>query len=69
MSLALSSLRVGKKYRLTNLGEVAEFQILETIGRSDFYVKDIHTLELFNLSDLTKFGKGTDYSLWEIGSA
>ncbi len=66
MSLAFSSIRVGKKYRLTNYGEVAEFEVLESLGRSDFGVKDLHTLEKYRMSELVKYGKGKDYSLWEI---
>lgn len=66
MSLAFSSIRVGKKYRLTNFGEVSEFEVLETFGRSDFGLKDLHTLEKYHMSELVKYGKGKDYSLWEI---
>lgn len=66
MSLAFSSIRVGKRYRLTNFGEVSDFEVLETMGRKDFKLKDIHTLESYRISDLIKFGKGNDYSLWEI---
>lgn len=66
MSLAFSSIRVGKKYRLTNFGEVAEFEVLEALSRHDFGVKDLHTLERYKMSELIKYGKGKDYSLWEI---
>ena len=66
MSLAFSSIRVGKKYRLTNFEEISEFEVLESVGRKDFKLKDIHTLEKYSISDLIKFGRGTDYSLWEI---
>ncbi len=66
MSLALSSIRVGKKYRLTNFGEVSEFEVLETLGRGNFKLKDINTLEKYAMIELIKYGKGKDYSLWEI---
>ena len=66
MSLAFSSIRVGKKYRLTNFEEISEFEVLEALGRKDYRLKDIHTLENYSISELIKFGKGTDYSLWEI---
>ena len=66
MSLAFGSIRVGKKYCLTNFGEVSEFEVLETVGRTDFRLKDIHTLEKYSMKDLIKFGRGSDYSLWEI---
>ena len=66
MSLAFSSMRVGKKYILTNYGDISEFEVMESLGRIDFRLKDLHTLELYRLSDLVKFGKGKDYSLWEL---
>ena len=66
MSLAFSNMRVGKKYVLTNYGDVSEFEVIETLKRIDFKLKDLHTLELYHLSDLVKFGKGKDYSLWEL---
>ena len=66
MSLAFSSIRVGKKYRLTNFGDIAEFEVLEVLQGNDFKLKDLHTLELYDMADLIKYGKGKDYSLWEI---
>ena len=66
MSLAFSSIRIGKKYRLTNYGEVSEFEVIETRGRGDYYLKDIHTLEHYSINELIKYGRGEDYSLWEI---
>jgi len=66
MSIAYSSMRVGKKYILTNYGDVSEFEVLESEGRVNFKLKDLHTLELYFLSDLIKFGKGKDFSLWEL---
>jgi len=66
MSLAFSSIRVGKRYYLTNYGERSEFEVLEVLGRSDFALKDLHTLEKYRMSELIKFGQGKDYSLWEI---
>jgi len=66
MSLAFSSIRVGKRYILTNFGEVSEFNVIENLGLLDFKLKDLHTLESYRLSDLIKFGKGADFSLWEL---
>ncbi|MEM8569235.1 MAG: hypothetical protein AAGF85_22470 [Bacteroidota bacterium] len=63
--IAYSSLRAGKRYRLTNYGEQFEFTLVD-IGESDFELKDIHTLESYHLSDLTRYGKGEDFSIWEI---
>ncbi|MEQ8713453.1 MAG: hypothetical protein RIC80_10565 [Cyclobacteriaceae bacterium] len=63
--IAYSSLRSGKRYRLKNYGEVFDF-IITDITSNDFHLKDVHTLETYQLSDLTRYGKGTDFSIWEI---
>lgn len=63
--IAYSSLRAGKRYRLTNHGETFDFTITD-ISSSDFTLKDIHTLEIYQMSDLTRYGKGADFSIWEI---
>jgi len=64
--LALSSLRVGKKYRLTNFGDTNEFVIERVVGSHDFAVKDLLTLERYCLKDLYKFGKGRDFEIREL---
>jgi len=64
--LALSSLRVGKKYRLTNFGDTNEFVIERVLNNSDFSVKDLLTLERYSLKDLYKFGKGKDFEIREL---
>ncbi|MEQ9299859.1 MAG: hypothetical protein RIF33_14895 [Cyclobacteriaceae bacterium] len=63
--IAYSSLRSGKRYRLKNHGETFDFTITD-ITSNDFHLKDIHTLEMYLLSDLTRYGKGADFSIWEI---
>ena len=63
--LAHSSLRVGKKYRLTNFGDTNEFVIEQVVG-NDFAVKDLLTLERYHLKDLYKFGKGKDFEIREL---
>jgi hypothetical protein len=63
--LALNSLRVGKKYRLINYGDRYEFELLRILT-SDFELKDLHTLERYQLKELTKFGKGPDFEIREI---
>jgi hypothetical protein len=65
--LAFSSLRVGKKYRLTNFGDSNDFVIERALGSNDFAVKDLLTLERYRLKDLYKFGKGKDFEIWELG--
>jgi len=64
--LALSSLRVGKKYRLTNFGDTNEFIIERVLGSNDFAVKDLLTLDRYRLKDLYKFGKGKDFEILEV---
>lgn len=64
--LALSSLRVGKKYRLTNFGDTNEFVIERILSGNDFTVKDLLTLERYRLKDLFKFGKGKDFEIREL---
>lgn len=64
--LAFSSMRVGKNYRLINFSEKSEFTMIEVIGRNDYKLRDIHTLEYYKMSDLTLFGKGEDFELREI---
>lgn len=64
--VAFSSIRAGKKYRLTNYGEVYEFRVLDIISDTDFNLCDLHTLERYSMSEILQFGKGDDYSIWEI---
>ena len=64
--LAVSSLRVGKKYRLVNFGDRYEFVVESILSSYDFIGKDIHTLEHYHYKDLIKFGKGRDYEIREI---
>lgn len=63
--LAYSSLRAGKKYWLKNYGEKFEFEILEIVSPREFLLKDLHTLENYYMSDLTRFGKGEDFEIRE----
>ena len=64
--LSLTSLRAGHKYWIQNFGEKLEFEILEILYPQDFVVKDLHTLEIFRLSDITRFGKGKDYEIRDL---
>lgn len=64
--LAFSSMRVGKKYRLINYGEKSEFILQEVIGRNDYKLKDLFSLESYLMSELIQFGKGEDFELREI---
>jgi hypothetical protein len=64
--LSFDVLRTGKKYRLTNYGEIHEFVIEQILGNGDFKVKDVHTLERYRLKELITYGKGKDYMLEDI---
>lgn len=64
--LSFDVLRVGKKYRLINLGDTYEFEIERILVNGDFKVKDLHTLERYLLKDTIKFGRGKDFEIREI---
>lgn len=66
MPLAFDNLRVGKKYHLHNYGETSEFFVQERLSTNNFKVKDLHTLEIYELQDLIKYGRSDDFDLWEI---
>ena len=59
-------IRVGQNYRLVNFGDEYRFEVLEIINDDECIVRSLDTLETFNLSDLVKFGKGTDFDFEEI---
>jgi hypothetical protein len=61
--LSFDVLRTGKKYRLINFGEQYEFIIENILSNGDFRVKDLLTLERYNLKDLIRYGKGKDFLL------
>ena len=64
--LSFNVLRTGKKYRLINFGEQHDFIIENILANGDFKVKDIHTLEHFQLKEVIAFGKGKDFTIEEI---
>lgn len=64
--LAINAMRVGWRYRLINFGEVYEFETIKKTTNDDFLLKDIHTLEQYNLNDLVKFGRGKDFEIREL---
>jgi len=63
--LAFDVLRVGKKYRLVNYGERNEFEILKILV-GDFELKDLHTLERYRMTELIRFGRGSDFEIREV---
>ncbi len=64
--LSLDVLRNGKKYSLVNFGDRYEFIIENILGNGDFRLKDLHTLEKYQLKDLIKFGKGPDFEIRDL---
>lgn len=64
--LAFSSMRVGKKYRLTNYGDTTEFVLMEVFGEKNHRIKDIYTLEEMRMTELMTFGMGEDFEIVEI---
>jgi len=66
MPLAINSLRVGHEYLIRNYDEEKKF-ILERITPDERYIaKDIDTLEIFDLDEITRYGIGKDYELIEF---
>ena len=61
--LAFSSLRVGKRYRLTNYGECFEFELISILEKDEFLLKDLFTLETYKMSQLLGLGKGDDLEI------
>lgn len=66
MPLALDNLRVGRVYRLVNFGERRTLKVLERINATNFRLLDMDTLEQYDMEELIRWGKGTDYDLDEI---
>ncbi|MCG8388481.1 MAG: hypothetical protein MJA30_23220 [Cytophagales bacterium] len=64
--LSFNAMRVGWKYRLVNFGDVYEFEVLKPLEKDNFRLKDLSTLEEYNLHDLVQFGKGKDFEVREI---
>lgn len=68
MPISFDNIRIGKKYFLSNYGEESEFEVLEWLGDEDYKLKDLHTLEIYTLNDLIKYGKSNDFDIYEIRS-
>lgn len=66
MPLALDNLRVGRAYRLVNYGEERKLKVLEKLSATNFRVKDMDTLEQYELDELLRWGKGRDYDIDEL---
>ena len=66
MAQSFDTLRNGHSYVIINQGEVVRFTLLEIRHESEYIIKDIDTLEVYNLFDLVRYGKGRDFDLYEI---
>ncbi|MEH0157565.1 hypothetical protein V6R21_25930 [Limibacter armeniacum] len=66
MGIAINTIRVGLKYVLTNYGETHKFQVIEALEEGNFKVKDMETLEIYELEDLIRYGEGKDFEILEI---
>ena len=66
MAIALDNLRVGRRYRLVNMGEVRKIEIISRLSGENFKIKDLETLEFYTIEELLQWGVGKDYDLDEI---
>lgn len=66
LTMSFDNLRVGKHYRLTNHGEVSEFEVLEVFDDGDFAVKDLLSLDEYRLSKLVEYGTSDDFEIDEL---
>jgi len=49
-----------------NFGESARFMVVKKLSEENFLVKNLLTLENFELYDIVRFGVGSDFVLHEI---
>jgi hypothetical protein len=66
MPQSIDTLRIGHRYKITNYGEKICFILIEIIDDDNYKIKNLETLDIFNLFDLIRYGKGKDYDLSEI---
>jgi hypothetical protein len=66
MAMALDNLRVGRVYRFINMGEVRNLEIMSRLSGENFKVKDLDTLEIYEMEELLRWGRGKDYDLDEL---
>ena len=66
MPLALSSLQTGHSYIIKNYGEEVEFQVVDIRSDGEVQVRNKYSMEIFLLSEITRYGKGKDYDLQEL---
>jgi hypothetical protein len=64
--ISIDVIRLGKKYKLQNFDEIYEFEVMEFLNQGNFRLKDVHTLEEYQLEELVAYGKGKDFEIREI---
>ena len=64
--LSFNAMRVGWKYRLINNGDIYELEIIKPLERDNFRLKDLFSLEEYDLKDIIAFGKGKDFEIREL---
>ena len=63
---SFDTFRTGRRYRVQNYGEVYKFEVLDIMEGGDCKLKDLDTLEIFYLNDITRYGKSDDFDIDEI---
>lgn len=66
MNPTFNNLRKGHRYQLTNHGEIHNFEVIEIFSEQDCRLKDVLTMEMYDLNDLICYGIGSDFDLSEI---
>ena len=64
--ISFDNIRVGRRYRLVNFSEIYEFVVEKHLGNDNFDLKDLHTLEPYQLQDLIRYGRGDDFEIREF---
>lgn len=64
--MSIDTLRVGHRYTLNNYGETTEFELVRIENENDYMIRDLNSLEEYNLKVLIEYGKGKDYDLFEL---
>lgn len=64
--MSFDNMRVGKNYFIKNYSETTRFLVLELVGRNDYKIKDLLSLEIFQFGTLIEYGIGEDFELYEI---
>jgi len=66
MNPIFQNIRIGKNYQLVNYGEKTIFTVLRRISDTNFLVKNLASLEKFELAELVQFGVGKDFEIVEL---